>query len=315
MNLNEEPIDPRKLRALVTVADAGSFRAAARSLGYTQSAVSHQIASIERRLGVTVFVRPGGRAKVALTPHGELVYQHAQRVMAANQALDADVRAALANERGNLRIGLSQSTCAMLAEPLAYLRRTSPGIEVSLINAATAETLAQQLDHGQVDVGLYINVEADERVVTTPLFEDSWVVIAHRDNQIASANSITLDALDGAEMIAWHQRWRAQANLERLWRQLGVRPRIVYRTDDNLMIQVLVANGLGCACLGALSATHLISPNLRRLALRDEVPPRTLSLCWARNRERPPAAGGLIEAIRTLVVPDLDLRRQDRWIV
>ncbi len=300
MSVTVDPIDPRTLRALVAVAEAGSFRAAARSLGYTQSAVSHQIAAIERRLGVTVFVRPGGRGKVALTPHGELVYQHAQRVLAANQALEGDVQAALAGERGTLRIGLSQSTCAMLAEPLVHLRRSNPGIEVSLINAATAETLAQQLHQGQVDVGLYINVESDDRVVATPLFEDTWVLVAHLDDPIAASSSITLDALDGAEMIAWHQRWKAQANLERLLRQRGIRPRIVYRTDDNSIIQVLVANGLGCACLGALSASALIDPRLRRLALRDEVPPRTLSLCWARDREPPASAVELSDAIRKL---------------
>lgn len=300
MSVNVEPIDPRTLRALVAVAETGSFRAAARSMGYTQSAVSHQIAAIERRLGVTVFVRPGGRGRIGLTPHGELVFQHAQRVLAANQALDADIRAALAGERGTLRIGISQSTCAILAQPLADLRRTNPGIEVSLINSGTAETLAQHLYQGQIDVGLYINVEADERVVTTPLFEDTWVVIAHRDNPIAASASITLDALDGEEMIAWHQRWRAQANLERLWRQRGIRPRIVYRTDDNLMIQVLVANGLGSACVGALAAAELIDPQLRRLAMRDEVPPRTLSLCWARDREPPAAAVVLGDALRRL---------------
>ena len=300
MSVNAEPIDPRNLRALVAVADAGSFRAAARSLGYTQSAVSHQIAAIERRLGVSVFVRPGGRGKVGLTPHGELVYQHAQRVMAANQALHADVRAALAGERGTLRIGISQSTGAMLATPLADLRRSNPGIEVSLINAGTAETLAQQLHQGQIDIGLYINIEADERVVTTPLLEDTWVVIAHRDNPMAASASITLDALDGQDMIAWHQRWRAQANLERLWRQRGIRPRIVYRTDDNMMIQLLVANGLGSACIGALAAAELIDSQLRRLALRDEVPPRTLSLCWARDRELPAAAIVLSDALRRL---------------
>jgi DNA-binding transcriptional LysR family regulator len=300
MSVNVDLIDPRTLRALVTVAETGSFRAAARSLGYTQSAVSHQIAAIERRLGVSVFVRPGGRGKVALTAHGEIVYQHAQRVIAANQALDADIRAALAGDRGTLRISISQSTCAVLVEPLADLRRTSPGIEVSLVNAATAETLAQQLHQGQVDIGLYVNIEPDDRVVTTPLFEDNWMVIAHRDNPIAASSSITLDALDGAEMIAWHQRWKAQANLERLWRQRGVRPRIIYRTDDNMMIQRLVGNDLGCACLGALAVGDLIDPRLRRLPLRDEVPPRSLSLCWARDRELPPAAVLLSDAIRRL---------------
>ena len=307
--MNVDLIDPRTLRALVTVAETGSFRAAARSLGYTQSAVSHQIAAIERRLGVSVFVRPGGRGKVALTAYGEIVYQHAQRVIAANQALDADVRAALAGDRGTLRISISQTTCAVLVEPLAHLRRTSPGIEVSLSNSATAETLAQQLHHGQVDIGLYVNIQPDDRVVTSPLFEDNWMVIAHRDNPIAASSSITLDALDGTEMIAWHQRWKAQANLERLWRQRGIRPRIIYRTDDNMMIQRLVGNDLGCACLGALAVGDLIDPSVRRLAIRDEVPPRSLSLCWARDRALPPAAVLLRDAIRHLAAqrsfPDL----------
>lgn len=300
----DQPIDPRNLVSLVTVADSGSFRAAARTLGYTQSAVSHQVAAVERRLGVTVFVRPGGRRRVTLTPMGEIVYQHAHRVLAAGEALDADVRAALAGERGTLRIGISQSTCAILAEPLAYLKRTKPGIEVSLINTGTAETLAQQLDQGQVDVGVYVNVEPDERVITTPLFDDTWMIVAHRDNPVAASSSVTLDALDGQDMIAWHQRWRAQANLERLWRQRGIKPRIVYRTDDNLMIQRLVATGLGCACLGALATMQLVDPSLRRITVRDELPPRTLALCYARNRELPAAGELLIDALKRVQGPE-----------
>jgi DNA-binding transcriptional LysR family regulator len=302
MSVNLDPIDPRTLRSLVAVAELGSFRAAARESGYTQSAISHQIASVERRLGVQVFVRPGGRGKVTLTAHGELVYQHAQRVLAASQALDAEVRAALAGDGGKLRVGLSQSTCAMIAEPLAHLRRNHPGIEVSLIDVSTAQVLRQQIAQGQLDIGLYINVEADDQVMTTPLFEDAWVVIAHHDDPITGTNSVKLEALDGADMIAWQARWRAQANLERLWRQRGIRPRIIYRTNDNLMIQTLVASGLGCACIGALAANELTDPRLRRVSLRDEVPPRTLSLCQSRSRELPAAGVVLIDAIRTHAV-------------
>jgi DNA-binding transcriptional LysR family regulator len=191
----------------------------------------------------------------------------------------------------------------VLAQPLAKLRVHTPGIEISLINCATSETLAQQLDRGQVDVGLYVNIEPDERVVTIPLFDDAWMIIAHRDDPIARTHSVTLDALDGAEMIAWHNRWRSQASLEQLWRRRRIRPRIVYRTDDSFMIQTLVATGLGCACLGALSVQALIDPRLRRISIRDEVPARTLSLCYARRREPTPAAVVLIEAIQGISSP------------
>jgi DNA-binding transcriptional LysR family regulator len=301
--LTKDPIDLKTLTALVAVADEGSFRGAARSLGYTQSAISHQIATIERRLGITLFERPGGRGQIRLTPLGELAYAHAQRVIGATEALDADVTAALAGERGTVRIGISQSSCYVLAQPLAELRRHTPGIEISLINCATAEGLAQQLDRGQLDVGLFVNIEPDERVVTIPLFDDAWMIIAHRDDSIARSSSVTLEALDGREMIAWHNRWRSQASLEQLLRRRRIRPRIVYRTDDSFMIHTLVATGLGCACLGALSVQELIDPRLRRISIRDEVPPRTLSLCYARRRETTPAADVLIDAIRGISSP------------
>jgi DNA-binding transcriptional LysR family regulator len=299
----KDQVDLRALQALVAVADAGSFRGGARALGYTQSAVSHQIAGLERSIGAPVFARPGGRGQIQLTPIGELSYQHAQRVIAAVHALSADVTSALAGKRGTLRIGTSQSTCYLLAGPLAHLRRHIPGIEVSVINANTAESLVQQLAQGQLDVGLYINVEPDERVVTLPLFEDAWMIIAHQDEPIVRGSAVGLEVLDGADMIAWHQRWRAQANLEQAWRSRGIKPRIVYRSDDNLMIQRLVAAGLGCACLGALSVQQLIDPQLRRISIRDELPPRTLSLSHAHERELTPATLFLIDALRDVARP------------
>lgn len=301
--LNAELIDNRSLATFVAVADAGSFRSAARTLGYTQSAISHQVASLERRLGTRLFDRPGGRGRIALTPHGELAYRHAQRVLGAAQALEADLTAALAGERGTVRIGISQSSCYLLAEPLAGLRRQNPGIDISLINAPTPESLAVQIDRGQVDLGLFINVEPDERVVTIPLFEDPWVVVAHQDDPIARSSAISLDAFDGAQMIAWHQRWPSQARLEQLLRRRRIRPRIVYRTDDTLMIQTLVARGLGCSCLGGLAVQGLIDARLRRIAIRDEVPPRQLSLCYPRQRERTPAAEVLIDVLQKLTPP------------
>jgi DNA-binding transcriptional LysR family regulator len=129
------------------------------------------------------------------------------------------------------------------------------------------------------------------------------MLIAHRDDPVARSASITLDVLDGLDLIAWHQRWRAQASLEQLWRRRRIRPRIVYRTNDSMMIQMLVASHLGCACLGALTVQELTDPQLRRVAIRDEVPPRTLSLCYARQREPTAAAVALTNAIRAVSRP------------
>src|SRR4051794_35686904 len=136
-------LDIRWLEALVAVAEAGSFRAGAKDLGYTQSAISHQIAALERHLGGEAFVRPGGRGRVRLTPLGELAHQHAQRLLAAARALDADVLASRAGERGTMRIALTQGVGFVLADPLTRLRRDRPGVQVSLVGSGAPEVLAQ----------------------------------------------------------------------------------------------------------------------------------------------------------------------------
>src|ERR1700760_3460655 len=96
---NHADVDLRGLRALVAVADQGSFRGAARELGYTQSAISHQIATPERSLETSLFTRPGGRGATALTPAGSAVYRRARRVLGEVQTLSADVRTAVTGER------------------------------------------------------------------------------------------------------------------------------------------------------------------------------------------------------------------------
>ena len=107
-------VELRELRALVAVADHGSFRAGAAALGYSQSAVSHQIAELERAAATSLFTRPGGRGRIALTPAGEAAYRHARRALAEVDALDAALVASRRGERTLVRVGLFQTAAAEL---------------------------------------------------------------------------------------------------------------------------------------------------------------------------------------------------------
>src|SRR2546430_8951880 len=80
----------RELRAVLTVAELGSFRRAAAELGYTQSALSHQVASLEAALGWPLFHRPGGRGQVRLTPAGGAGRRRARAPPRAGEAMAAD---------------------------------------------------------------------------------------------------------------------------------------------------------------------------------------------------------------------------------
>src|SRR5246127_2651638 len=84
----------RELQAVLAVAELGSFRAAAAALGFTQSALSHQVSALEAALGQSLFDRPGGRAPVRLTPAGEAVCRRARRALSEVEAVAADAEQA-----------------------------------------------------------------------------------------------------------------------------------------------------------------------------------------------------------------------------
>jgi DNA-binding transcriptional LysR family regulator len=293
-------IELRNLRAVIAVADSGSFRGAARALGYTQSAVSHQVATLERSLEATLFTRPGGRGAVTLTSVGEVVHRRALRVLGELQTLTADVTALRSGERQTLRVGTFQTaTTELLPAALRELRDHWPDLEVALYDSqANAETF-DGLAAGDLDLALLVNPEPDERIHSIPLLDDPWVILTRRDSELASVQEPSFDLLDGVDLVAYNRRWRSQVVLEEAWRRRAIRPRVVYRTDDNLAMQRLVAAGYGHACLDRLGAGGVVEPSLTWLEPREILMQRTIALCVPRHRDLGLAAVSLMESVRT----------------
>jgi DNA-binding transcriptional LysR family regulator len=286
------------LRALVAIADTRSFRGGAAELGYTQSAVSHQIAVLERALGAQLLTRPGGRAPTALTAAGETAYSHARRALEAIESMGADVRAIYA-ERGTVRVGIFQSAAAsLLPAALADFRRERPHVTIELTEPSAHHRVVEAIARGELDLAVTINPEPDDRIEVFPLLEDRWVILAREDSEIARCADPSFELLDGADVIAWRAGSCVQDELEEALRRNGIEPRIVYRTDDNLALQRFVAAGLGCACIGGLGAENPIDPALRMIVPRDAFMQRTVALVHPRRRELSAAAQTLIELLR-----------------
>jgi DNA-binding transcriptional LysR family regulator len=299
-SIAQERVELRALRALVTVADQGSFRAAAAALGYTQSAISHQIATLERALNASLFRRPGGRGAVTLTPAGEAAYRRARRVLGEIETLGAEVGAIQRGEHRTLRIGVFQTaTTQLLPSALRTLRTQMPDVEVILSEIQDSSTSFDRLAGGQLDLAFLVNPEPDDRVRSIPLLDDPWGILTRRDSELAAARKPSFSLLDGADLVAWTQRWRTQLELEEAWRKRGINPRIVYRTDDNLALQRLVASGFGHACLDRLSGISAVEPSLTWLAPPEILIPRVLALCQPRRREPSAAAMALADAVRS----------------
>src|ERR1700722_17707146 len=267
-------VDLKALRAVVAVADHGSFRSAAKSLGYTQSAISHQIGTLERALDAPLFTRPGGRGAVTMTVAGDVAYRRARRILGEVETLGADVAAVGQGQRPPLRIGVFQTaTTESLPGALRTLREQRPDVQVVLTEIQDNARTFDRLAGGELDLAFLVTPEPDERVESIPLLDDPWVILTRRDSELASAANPTFDLLDGVDLVAWNLRWRTQQDLEQAWRRRGINPRVVYRTDDNLALQRLVAAGYGHACLDRLGASGAVEPSLTWLEPEERLIP------------------------------------------
>ncbi len=142
-------MDPTLLRTFVTVADAGSFSAAAQRLRYTQSAVSQQIAALEADLGVPLLTR----RPVALTPAGERLLRHASLLLNRVAAARADVARVIVPP-GRLIVGLTPlSWSARVAAALARIRTESDRL-TSRILVADRDRIVAATAAGEIDIGL-----------------------------------------------------------------------------------------------------------------------------------------------------------------
>src|SRR5689334_10918861 len=120
-------VEIRQLRALQAVAEEGSFGRAAERLGFTQSAISQQIAALERAVGDKVFDRPGGPKRVELTPTGQVLLEYAGALLAELRVAEDNLRSLRAGEIGRLVVGSMQSVSVnVLPEVLGQLRQERP---------------------------------------------------------------------------------------------------------------------------------------------------------------------------------------------
>jgi DNA-binding transcriptional LysR family regulator len=292
-----EGLGLRGLRAVLAVAELGSFRRAAEDLGYTQSALSHQVATIEKALGRTLFTRPGGRGQIRLTPAGEAVIRSARRVLSEVEAITA--ASAEAGARTRVRVGVSQTTAAeVMPAALRIFRQDHPTPEVVLMEYEGFEAVASAIGRGRLELGFAHNPPPDDRVESVPIIDDPWVILTRRDSPIAEVQMPSFAVLDGQDVVAWNRKWQVQVELEEAWARGGIAPRIVYRSDDNLALQRLVAAGLGHACIGQLAARRAIDPALTWMMPRETIGVRRISLCYPKNRPMSASVAALMAAIR-----------------
>src|SRR4051794_10517105 len=142
-------VELRHLAALQALADEGTFGRAAHRLGYTQSAISQQIATLERIVGARLVERPGGPRPVTMTEAGRLLLRHAESIMARLQAAQADIAALSSGAAGTLRVGVFQSVGAkVLPTVMRRFHGAWPEVDIELRESHSDLELAAAVERG-----------------------------------------------------------------------------------------------------------------------------------------------------------------------
>jgi len=286
-------IELRHLAALDAIAREGSFRRAAAKLGYVQSAISQQIAALERAVGQRLIERSRGGSTVRLTEAGELVLQHAEAILARLQAAQADVAALTDGLTGELRVGITQSIgVRVLPRLLPAFAAAWPDVRVRPIEAAADLPLYEAVERGEVDLSFVELPSPPGPYETFELMPDPFVLVVRRDSPLAD-KQITLDDLAATPLIG-HTECRTLRRIEGELQARGVEPDFAFRSDVNATIQALVGAGVGAAILPELAIDHA-DPLITTRPLPG-IPPRVLAVARHRDRYHSPAAQALVDA-------------------
>jgi len=291
-------LETRHLIALVAVAEERTFGRAAGRLGYTQSAISQQIAALERVLGAPLFDRPGGPRPVELTPLGALLADHARDILARLDMAASDVRRFQAGVLGRLDIGTFQSTStALLPTILGRLRAAHPHVEPHLLESDDHVDLMRRVVDGELDVSFALH-DSPDQIEVVELFTDPFVVLARPDEVDDEAVPVT--QLAAAPLIG-QQDNECQRQIDDGLRAAGCDPAYVFRTGDNSAVAAMVRAGMGMAVLPLL-AVDTSDPRLAVRLLDPPIPPRRIGVAWRRGRTLSPAAEQFIAIARDVAV-------------
>ena len=292
--------DPRRLLVFREVARAGSLAGAARVLGWTQPAVSQHVRLLEQVAGTPLIVR-GGRG-VVLTQAGQVILRHADAIADRLTAAEQDLAALAGLQTGRVRIAAFPTAAAVLLPPvLAGLLRRAPGLDVRLSELEPPEAESAVRD-GTADVAVVFRHARDTVLVEGDLLREP--LNRHPVLAVVPANHVNgpHDLADLAE-----QRWiagceRCRAHLLRCASTAGFQPDVRFATDDHVVVQRLVAAGLGVALLPtwALAASH--QSGVRAIAIGG-VDDRIVDVLVRPDSRAVPAVAVVLQDLRNATDP------------
>jgi DNA-binding transcriptional LysR family regulator len=287
-----------ELKIFHTVIQSGSFSRAAQSLFLTQSSISQHIDSLEKQLGVQLFIR--GNRGVSLTSDGKRLEKYADKLLKLTVEMERDLTRVENLEDGRLRIGATIHTAGyMLPEWLQKLQQSYPRIKVSLVTDEEMNIL-RNLAIGSLDLGfMEEDIPLPQKGVGDITLKDSELfIMVGRSHEWFTRETVSLRELDGRAMIAFPQQSSYRRWLDRFFAEQHLQPMISSEYGEPEAIKRLLMAGDQFAVLPGCTITdEQQQGKLHLLTLKEAHLTRPIKLLWRTVLPISPVAKAFIDIL------------------
>ncbi len=263
--------DLTALRSFVAVVDTGSISAAARQVGYSASAVSRHVTSLEREWGVTLLARSARETHVVLA--GRVIADHARLLLEEEHAFLDAVDGVRSGRGGATGVAFTRAAATLLIpSAMAALRRSHPRLSIDTAERPSDEDVAALLTEGRADIGLMWGFPEPEvsGFDTVPLMVDDLVLVTAEDRHDLHRQPLDLEALSREPRISHTVHRGAPPRVDQLFREHGLEPPpVAMRVEDHAHMLGLVRAGLGIALLPALGVSDMYGGVRTSTVVRD----------------------------------------------
>ncbi|HVJ85023.1 MAG TPA: LysR family transcriptional regulator [Caulifigura sp.] len=289
-------MDLGELRAVLKIAELGSFTQAARSLGVTQPAISQQVARLEAELGKPLFDRQGRR--IALTEAGEKLCRHAGQIV----ALADDARRIVTDDddSGTVIVAAIPTIAPyLLPTVLSDFREAHPRAQLEVHEEVTA-SLLQRCANGEIDVGL-LALPAERRYLHfEKLYDEELLLVLPADHPLAKKGKVRLEDLHEEPFVLLDEAHCLSGDIRSFCLRKRFQPVSTGRTTQLATVQELVALGHGVSLIPAMAARRDTDRRRVYRSLDGTKPKRTIAMCWNPDRYQSRLAQALLTQLRTL---------------
>jgi DNA-binding transcriptional LysR family regulator len=277
-----------QLKTLRAVAETLNFTRAAERLGLTQSAVSHQIKSLEAELGEPLFIR--AKRGVLLAEGGRAALEHAIRILDEAEALHGRLRGAGRVPSGRVRAAAAtQAFVYLFAELFESFMRAHPQIELTFRTTVSTDQTVADILAGSAEVGFAALPVYSPSLQVRELFEDELVLVAGPRHRLAGRGSVSVRDVAAERLVLFERGSSVRRATDAFFHRVGVRPALALESNDTYFVKLMVERGLGVSLLPAWAVREEVAGGrLVRLAVAGHRLRRSVSMIFLGRR--PPAA-------------------------